>query len=71
MLSKTSITLVKLYNLVKSNATDKEKRLQDQLKKKVKMPYKMYAGIKKSVKQKYEKQQQIDKSVFFNKKRMK
>ena len=27
------------------------------------MPYKMYAGIKKSVKQKYEKQQQIDKSV--------
>jgi hypothetical protein len=63
MHSKTLISSVNFSYLVKSNATYKEKRLQDQLKQKVKMPFKMYSGIKKSVKKKYEKQQQVDKSV--------
>lgn len=33
-------------------------------KQKVKMPYKMYCGIKKSVIKKYEKERNIDKTVY-------
>jgi hypothetical protein len=49
--------------IVNNNISQKEKRLNNHQKQKVKMPYKMYMGIKKSVTNKYKKNQEEYKTV--------
>lgn len=52
-----------VQDFIKSNRTSEDIRLKSQQRDKVKMPFKMYSGIKNSVKRKFKENEQIKKSV--------